>query len=71
MTLLFRIVSRVCKQPGIYTPLYAIHTFDHNAVCVGMDKVVIQNFAPYRMHEFAATVRQNLSLLGFPLLMKT
>ena len=36
-----------------------------------MDKFVIQNFAPYGVHEFAATVCQNVSLLGFPLLVKT
>jgi hypothetical protein len=54
--LLLRIISGVGKKPRINTPLNSINTLDDNSIDIGMNEVIIKNFAPDGMHKFTAAV---------------
>jgi hypothetical protein len=68
--LLFRIIGRIGKKSGIDTSLNSINALNDNSVDVGMDEIVIKNFAPDSMHEFTAAVCHDVYFLRSPFTMK-
>jgi hypothetical protein len=50
VALLLRVIGRVSKKFGVDAPLNPVDTFDDNAIVVGMNEVVIQDFIPNSLH---------------------
>jgi hypothetical protein len=50
VALLLRVISRVGKKLGVDAPLNPVDTFDNNAIVVGVNEVVIQDFIPNGLH---------------------
>ena len=68
--LLFRIISRVGKKPGVDASLNSINTLDNNSIDIGMNEGVIKNFGPDSMHKLTAAVCHDVRLLCSPFTMK-
>jgi hypothetical protein len=68
---LFGIVCGIGEYPWINSPLDPIITCDDNAVCHRVNKVVIQDILPDRLHEFTSTMGQKLVSLGIPVWVPT
>ena len=48
-----RVISRVCQDAGIETPLLPVVAFYDNSVAVGVDKVFVKDMSPLLMKEFS------------------
>jgi hypothetical protein len=68
--LLFRVISRISKKPGVDASLNSINTLDDNSIGIGMNEVVIKNFGPDSMHKFATAVCHDVGFLCSPFTMK-
>lgn len=68
--LLFRIISRVGKKPGVDASLNPVNALDDNSIGIVMNEEVVKNFCPDGMHKFTTAVRHNVGFLCSPFTMK-
>jgi hypothetical protein len=68
--LLFRIIGRVGKKPGVDASFNSINTLDDNSINICMNEVVVKNLGPDSMHKFMAAVCHDVGFLCSPFTMK-
>src|SRR5882757_2348326 len=66
---LLGVVSGVSKDPRVDTTFDTIPAFDHDPVLHRVDKGVIEQMLPNRVHQFSVAVSQDILLLGLPVFM--
>lgn len=67
---LFWIISRVGENPRVNSSLSTINALDDNAIGTSVEEIVIENNAPYILHQLTTTMSQNMVLLAPPSAMK-